>query len=208
MPPHDVATLPVKADLDRAPAPAGPRIRIERMTSADIRPVLTIEMLSFSTQWPPSAFASEVNDNKLACYFVARPDSPAQASSSEQGTGQIIGYGGIWVVLEDAHVTSVAVHPHWRGQHIGEAIFVRLLREAIEGGASWMTLEVRRSNVVAQALYGKYGFAIISTRRSYYSDDGEDALVMWAGNLGGAIYRAHLDARERQLQGKVATRSL
>jgi ribosomal-protein-alanine N-acetyltransferase len=185
----------LKTELDPTSMGPEPRIRIERMSILDVRPVLHIEALSFPTQWPANAFLGEINDNKLARYFVARADTPNVAE-------EIVGYGGIWVVLEDAHVTTVAVHPDWRGRGIGEALIIRMLRETITGGASWMTLEVRRSNIAAQRLYGKYGFTIVSTRRGYYSDDGEDAFVMWAGNLRGDLFRSRLKTLERELASK------
>ena len=144
------------------------RMTIEPMTSADIRAVMHIEALSFTTSWPSSAFASELNDNKLAHYFVGRVPG-----------GGIVAYGGIWVILEDSHVTTIAVHPDRRGKKYGEEMIVHLLREAIDRGASWITLEARESNDVAQNLYRKYGFTTVSTRRAYYSDNGENAVVMW-----------------------------
>ncbi len=167
---------------------------IARMTPADIRAVMRIEALSFTTSWPPSAFASELNDNKLAHYFVGRLPG-----------GEIVAYGGIWVILEDSHVTTIAVHPDWRGKKFGEEILVFLLREAIERGASWITLEARESNDVAQNLYRKYGFTTVSTRRAYYSDNGENAVVMWAGNLRGDLYRNRLDRLERELRSGIGT---
>ncbi|MGH7707891.1 MAG: ribosomal protein S18-alanine N-acetyltransferase [Vulcanimicrobiaceae bacterium] len=183
----------MRADLERPEFNAPPALAISRMTAADLRAVLRIELLSFSTQWPSSAFASEISDNKLARYYVGRmPDL-------RTGADEIVAYGGIWVVLEDSHVTTIAVHPSRRGQRLGERLFVHLLREAIIGGASWMTLEVRRTNTVAQNLYKKYGFTVVSTRRAYYSDNGEDAYVMWAGNLRGELYEARLNVLEREL---------
>jgi ribosomal-protein-alanine N-acetyltransferase len=161
------------------------------MTNADVRTVTRIEALSFSTSWPTSAFVSELNDNKLAHYFIGR----AGTSDSEA----IVAYGGIWVILDDAHITTIAVHPDWRGRRYGEQMLVHLLHEAIARGASWMTLEARRSNEIAHRLYRKYGFSTVAIRRAYYSDNGEDAVVMWAGNLRGDLYRQRLAALERAL---------
>jgi ribosomal-protein-alanine N-acetyltransferase len=93
----------------------------------------------------------------------------------------------------------LAVHPAERGKRYGERILVHLLREAIERGASWITLEARESNEIAQSLYRKYGFTTVSTRRAYYSDNGENAVVMWAGNLRGDLYRNRLTMLERSL---------
>lgn len=183
----------MKADLDPRTADRPQRLAIAPMTSADIRTVTRIEALSFATSWPPSAFASELSDNKLAHYFVGRV-----------GGGDIVAYGGIWAILEDSHVTTIAVHPDWRGKKYGEELLLHLLHQAIERGASWITLEARESNVVAQRLYRKYGFTTVSTRRAYYSDNGENAVVMWAGNLRGELYRRRLAALERDLRAELA----
>jgi len=171
-------------------------LTIAPMSNADVRAVLQIEALSFSTSWPPSAFASELNDNKLAHYFVGRVGTGAQS--------QVVSYAGIWVILEDAHITTIAVHPDWRGKRYGEATLVYLLREAIDRGASWITLEARESNTVAHALYRKYGFSTVATRRAYYSDNGENAVVMWAGNLRGELYQNRLAALESALADELA----
>lgn len=162
---------------------------IEPMVDADVKEVLRIEQQSFSTQWPSNAFYQEIHDNKLAHYFVGRVGN------------RLVAYGGIWVILEDSHVTTIAVHPEFRGRKYGEVMLLRLLDEAIERGASWMTLEVRESNVVAQALYRKYGFTTVSTRKGYYSDNNENALVMWAGNLRSEIYKNRLKALRSALLG-------
>jgi ribosomal-protein-alanine N-acetyltransferase len=185
----------VKAELTRPDAGDGaPRMVIEPMTVADLPAVLRIEALSFTTTWPMNAFANEIRDNKLAHYFVGRLD------------GKTVAYGGIWVILEDSHVTTIAVNPDQRGLKLGEEMLLRLLDEAIVQGASWITLEVRASNDVAQRLYRKYGFTVVSTRRGYYSDNGEDALVMWAGNLRGELYAARLRVLRAALDAEMRHR--
>ena len=170
----------IKAEL----APPGQgrprRLEIAEMVAADITAVLSIEGLSFTSSWPQNAFVNEIRDNKLAHYFVGRID------------GEIVAYGGIWVILEDSHVTTIAVHPNYRGRKLGEEMLIHLLDQAIAARASWITLEVRESNDVAQKLYRKYGFTTVSTRRGYYSDNNENALVMWAGNLRGPLYASRL----------------
>ncbi len=186
----------MRADLDPRPAGHPERMSISRMTTADIRTVMRIEALSFTTSWPQSAFASELGDNKLAHYFIGR------VGDAERG--DVVAYGGIWVILEDSHITTIAVHPDWRGKKYGEELLLHLLHQAIERGASWITLEARESNVVAQRLYRKYGFTTVSTRRAYYSDNGENAVVMWAGNLRGELYRRRLAALERDLRAELA----
>jgi len=159
------------------------------MADVDVRDVMRIEQQSFTTTWPANAFYQELHDNKLAHYYVGRVDD------------RIVAYGGIWVILEDSHITTIAVDPSHRGRRYGEVMLMRLLDEAIARGASWMTLEVRESNEVAQALYRKYGFTTVSTRRGYYSDNYEIALVMWAGNLKIGIYEDRLRALRSTLIG-------
>jgi len=162
-------------------------LEVEPMSLEDIPDILRVEALCFSTPWPRNAFHNELTENRLAHYFVGRCGD------------EIAAYGGLWVILEDAHITTVAVHPGFQRQHYGERMLVRLLEEAVERGACWITLEVRESNVAAQELYKKYGFTIVNTRRGYYSDNDENALVMWAGNLKGAIYQSRLAALKARL---------
>jgi ribosomal-protein-alanine N-acetyltransferase len=170
----------MKMELDARPAPGPDRLSIVPMTSGDISAVTRIEKASFSTVWPSDAFFNELGTNKLAHYFVGRLGE------------RIVAYGGIWVILEDSHVTTLAVDPPYRGQRFGEIMLLRLIDEALQRGAAWMTLEVRESNSVAQRLYRKYGFTTVTMRRGYYSDDNESALVMWAGNLKSELYRNRL----------------
>lgn len=166
----------MKAELVEYP------LEIMPMTGADIPDVLQIERSSFSTTWPADAFYNELTTNKLAHYFVGKV------------AGKIVAYGGIWVIFEDSHITTIAIDPSMRGRKYGNVMMMRLIDEAIERGAAWMTLEVRESNVGAQQLYRKFGFTTVTTRKGYYSDNNENALVMWAGNLKGDLYRKRLNA--------------
>ena len=184
----------MKAELFPAGSDSPREMAIEPMAQSDLPAVLRIEGLSFSTSWPMNAFSNEIRDNKLAHYFVGRLG------------GTVVAYGGIWVILEDSHVTTIAVHPEYRGLKLGEEMLLKLLDEAIAQGAAWITLEVRESNDVAQKLYRKYGFTTVSTRRGYYSDNGENALVMWAGNLKGELYGARLRVLRAALAGEIARR--
>jgi ribosomal-protein-alanine N-acetyltransferase len=163
-------------------------LEISPMSVDDIGDVLRVEAQCFSTTWPRNAFLNELTENRLAHYFIGR---------AEDAT---IAYGGLWVILEDAHITTVAVDPAYQGKGYGERMLVWLLDEAINRGASWITLEVRESNQTAQNLYKKYGFTVVNTRRGYYSDNDENALVMWAGNLKGTIYRNRLASLKESLR--------
>jgi len=156
------------------------RVTLEAMKLEDIPRVVEIERESFHTPWPRDAYTHELTENRLAAYLVARTD------------GDIVGYAGMWVILDEAHITTIAVDPAFRGQHIGERLLVGLIDAALGRGARWMTLEVRKSNATAQTLYKKYGFREIGARKGYYSDNREDAIVMWSGNLQERDYQHRL----------------
>ncbi len=156
------------------------RVTLEPMRMEDLPRVLAIEHQSFRTPWPRDAYTHELKENRLAAYLVART------------ADEIVGYAGMWVILDEAHVTTLAVDPVYRGQHIGERLLLGLIDAGLARGARWMTLEVRRSNETAQALYKKYGFREIGVRKGYYSDNREDAIVMWSGNLQEREYHQKL----------------
>jgi ribosomal-protein-alanine N-acetyltransferase len=138
------------------------------MELRDIDDILEIERLCFSAPWSRAAFVGELRDNHFARYLVALVD------------GKIVGYSGMWIIIDEAHITNIAVHPAYRGQKIGEAILRRMMGWAVAYGARRMTLEVRVSNLVAQQLYAKLGFVNCGLRKGYYTDNNEDAIIMWA----------------------------
>jgi ribosomal-protein-alanine N-acetyltransferase len=177
----------MKMELERPAERPGP-FSIAPMATSDVASVARIERACFSTVWPSDAFYNELSTNKLAHYFVGRFE------------GRIVAYGGLWVILEDSHVTTLAVDPEYRRRRFGEVLLRKLIDEAIERGAAWMTLEVRESNVVAQRLYRKYGFTTVTMRSGYYSDDNESALIMWAGSLRSELYRNRLRVLRRRFE--------
>ncbi len=150
----------------------GSGFRLEKMTLADLDRVLEIEAKSYQTPWSRRAFTSEITDNSYAYYFALRAGD------------KIIGYVGMWVILDEAHITNIAVDPAYRRRGLGEMMLVRMFEKAKEHGASRMTLEVRVSNTGAQALYRKLGFADRGLRKGYYTDSNEDAIIMWKDDLG------------------------
>jgi ribosomal-protein-alanine acetyltransferase len=153
---------------------------VEPMRLADVADVLEIERLSFSSPWPAYAFEQELTANRLAHYLVARLDD------------RVVGFGGIWLMVDEAHITTFGVHPDYRRQGIGRRLLLRLAEVAIELGSARMTLEVRVSNTPAQILYRSFGFRVAGRRIAYYSDDGEDALVMTTPELADPVVRATL----------------
>lgn len=142
------------------------RLAIESMTHDDLAAVHEIERASFTTPWPSYAYRNELDSNRLAHYLVVRVGRTAVA------------YGGLWLLVDEAHVTTFAVDPAWRRQRIGERLILALLDLAIAREAREATLEVRLSNLPARRLYEKYGFQPVGIRPHYYSDDREDALIM------------------------------
>ena len=111
--------------------------------------------------------SDELNKNKFACYIVLEQED------------QIIGYCGAWLIIDEAHITNIAILPEFRGQKLGEALLNKMIERSREKGIERMTLEVRKSNTVAQSLYKKLGFQNGAVRKNYYSDNQEDAIVMW-----------------------------
>ncbi|CAN5770035.1 ribosomal protein S18-alanine N-acetyltransferase [soil metagenome] len=150
------------------------------MTAADIPAVQRIERASFPLPWPDYAFRQELETNRLAHYIVLRVGSLAVA------------YAGIWMMVDEVHVTTFAVLPDWRRRGIGGRLLLVLLRLAQEHGARVATLEVRISNVPARALYQRFGFRPVGIRPRYYSDNAEDALIMTSPPLVSADMRRRL----------------
>lgn len=129
--------------------------------------LVQVEKLSFPQPWSRESFVYEMETNQLATYLVASCQ------------GQVVGYGGMWLVLDEAHITNIAVHPLYRRKGIGKSLVQALILEAIKRKIRSMTLEVRASNQAAQALYTDHGFKVKGRRPGYYQDNQEDALIMW-----------------------------
>jgi len=161
---------------------ARPRLspRIEPMALGDLDAVQEIERRSFRTPWPAHAYRTELETNRLASYLVARLD------------GRVVGYGGMWLMVDEAHVTTFAVDPEYRRRHVGERLLLALLDLAVDRRAHAATLEVRLSNLAARRLYEKYGFRPVGLRPRYYSDDNEDALIMTTEPLAEAAMRERI----------------
>jgi [ribosomal protein S18]-alanine N-acetyltransferase len=150
------------------------------MELADVASVEAIERASFSAPWPPNAYRTELQTNRLAHYLVIRVGP------------QIVGYAGLWLMVDEAHVTTFAIHPDWRRQRLGERLLIALLDIALDRRAVEATLEVRLSNLAARRLYEKFGFRPVGIRPRYYTDNSEDALIMTTDRLDGAPMRARL----------------
>ena len=145
----------------------GQECTIRKMVLHDIDQVLEVERLSFTNPWSKDTFQAEIQSNLFAYYFVAVQNET------------IVGYGGMWMILDEAHVTNIAVHPDFRGLNFGKKLVHELIIQAFKQGASKITLEVRVSNLAARNLYKGFGFHEAGVRKGYYSDNNEDAIIMW-----------------------------
>lgn len=153
--------------VQQAPEP----LHFADMELRHVGAVMEIERRSFPTPWSERAFISELAQNAYAHYIVALRGQ------------RLVGYAGMWLILDEAHVTNIAVHPGERGQGLGDAILTELRRRAERHGCTRMTLEVRPSNTAARALYQKHGFQARGLRPGYYADTHEDAMIMWKDDL-------------------------
>ncbi len=143
---------------------------VRAMKKADVKSVYEIEVLSFRTPWSFRSLMGELK-NRVAYYTVLEQD------------GEIIGYCGMWVLFEEAHITNIAIHPSFRGHGYGKQLLHASMRVAASFGAEMMTLEVREHNTVAQRMYDEMDFLQQGRRKRYYTDTGEDALLLWNRNI-------------------------
>lgn len=142
-------------------------ILIRKMEEYDLDRIMEIEKDCFTTPWSRESFLIEITTNLLARYIVAEVE------------GVVAGYGGIWMIAGEGHITNIAVETNYRKLGIGKKIVEGLINLSIAMGIESMTLEVRKSNISAQNLYKQYGFLSQGIRPNYYQDDNEDAIIMW-----------------------------
>lgn len=189
---------------------------IEMMVESDIERVQAIERQSFATPWSANTYRSELKNPSNSRYIVARasptPPPPQREdqyrrrgllseivsalfgtpSTPAQSPYPIVGYGGLWLAVDEGHVTTIAVDPEYRGRGIGELLLNGLIDQGMQLNADILTLEVRVSNVVAQQLYLKYGFRPFGTRPRYYTDNNEDAIIMSTESIRTTVYQERI----------------
>lgn len=147
-------------------------IKIQPMRQTDIDDVIAVEAAAYGDHhWSRESFFNELS-NELAKYYCAFDES-----------GKLIGYAGSWHILEEAHLTNIAVSPDFRRKKIGESLLLSVINDCLKEGVKYITLEVRVSNTSAINLYEKYGFKSLGTRKGYYQNNNEDALIMWTENM-------------------------
>lgn len=180
--------MALRATPPEAPDPADTHVRISPMRRRHLRGVLRIENQVYPRPWTASLFAGEIAQRDSRTYVVARVGSA------------VVGYAGQLYSFDDAHITNVAVDPRWHRHAIGTRLMVTLTRQALARTCRNLTLEVRVSNVGAQTMYRRFGFAPAGTRRNYY-ENVEDAIVMWCHDIGTPEHRARIDELEAAIPG-------
>ena len=187
---------------------------VEAMQIEHLDQVRLIERACFPTPWPRNAYRREIESNERARYLVVRTTSEWAPAPRRQfplslfpfgrpAVRDVVAYCGVWVMLDDAHITTIAVDPDYRRLGLGQLLIIQMARIALQARATRMTLEVRMSNEHAQALYRKYGFSDGGVRPRYYSDDFEDALIMRSEELGSCSFAERIDAGEEALRRRL-----
>jgi ribosomal-protein-alanine N-acetyltransferase len=190
-------------------------LSLELMREGDVATVQEIEREIFATPWPRNAYYRELASRSSAHYVVLRQeglDAPARFRVPEMDP-TIIGYGGMWRMYDEAHVTTIGVRKDLHHHGYGRILFAGLVQAAYDMGAKWVTLEVRTTNDHAMQLYEGFGFKVIGRRKGYYTDNGEDAIVMWSDSIHSPrLRRAYetnlerIDADVRGLRRDLLTR--
>ena len=193
-----------------------PPYRVEAMKWEDVPQVMAIERKAFTLPWSDYTYRHELLENRNAHYLVARrmdehAPHPARSGWARLWAGlfkpqepwPIVGYGGFWIVTDEAHISTIASDEQWRGHGIGELMLLAMIERSLELGAAEVTLEVRVSNFVAQNLYRKYGFEVVGRRPKYYRDNDEDADLMTVFKIAGPEYQAKLQALRRTLEDRL-----
>ncbi len=157
-------------------------INIRTMTEQDLPQVHAIDLLSFSMPWPETSYHFELRENPASMLWVAE-------AHLGPGEYRVVGLAVVWLILDEAHIASIAVHPDFRGHGIGRKLLAAALYECILKQANTATLEVRAGNLVAQNLYRDFGFEVVSFRPRYYVDNNEDAYLMTVTDLDEGYLR-------------------
>lgn len=190
---------------------------VKPMTRADVSEVAALERTVFSLPWSRYAFEHELQHNPMAHFLILRmretgtvakkrPSRTVQhPASSPSSSPSLLGYGGFWLIIDEAHICTLAVHPDWRGKGLGELLVIHLIDRASQLNAAVVTLEVRATNLVAQRLYGKYGFRKVGCRRGYYTDTREDAIIMSTEPISSTKFHGQLQELQAALWHRLAT---
>ena len=207
------------------------KLAVAPMDLDDISQVLEVDRESYTLPWPASAYRREILHNRNARYFVLRDETESEAGATSSNDvdsdhrtrhpfsflrwplrapdgqqtrrGDILGYAGMWLMIDEAHITTIAMRTNWRRRGLGELLLITLIDAALDLGIARITLEVRVSNQAAQNLYRKYGFEERGVRQRYYSDNNEDAYIMTTGDIQDTAYRDDFENRVGSLRRRL-----
>lgn len=171
-------------------------VQLVPMRRRHLRSVLRIEGQVYPRPWTFSLFMTELSLRGSRHYVVARVD------------GNLVGYAGLMISMDEGHVTNIAVDPAWQRHQIGTRLMLNLHRAALTRGVRHMTLEVRVSNQAAQSMYRRFGFETEGLRRNYYAESNEDALIMWAHHIDSPEHAARLAEIQSGVVGSTRDESL
>jgi len=188
---------------------------VDPMTLADLDQVMAIERLSFAAPWSRRAYEYEITQNRHSTMLVVRamPVLKGRLPSLLHRLGisrrsPALGYAGAWFLVDEIHLSTIAVHPHWRGWGLGELLLITVLERGVEQSARRATLEVRVSNSAAQGLYHKYGFETVASQKHYYADNNEDAYIMATPRFETFEFQANLRRCRDGLLARLQTRGI
>jgi ribosomal-protein-alanine N-acetyltransferase len=180
-------------------------LSLEMMREGDVATVQEIEREIFATPWPRNAYYRELASRSSAHYVVLRQEgleTPTRFRAAEMDP-TIIGYGGMWRMYDEAHVTTIGVRRDLHHRGYGRILFAGLVQAAYDMGAKWVTLEVRTTNDNAMRMYEGFGFKVIGRRKGYYTDNGEDAIVMWSDSIHSPRFRRAYESNLERIDADV-----
>jgi len=179
------------------------------MTLGDVDQVMEIERLSFTAPWSARAYRFELTENENSIMLVVR-QAPGSSGlrrwlwpNEPEVRRPVLGYAGMWLLVDEGHIATIAVHPDWRGRGLGELLLLSQLERARAHGMIRSTLEVRVTNEGAQALYRNVGFEVVSRRRHYYADNNEDAYIMTTPNFDQPGFWENVERRRARLYARL-----
>jgi ribosomal-protein-alanine N-acetyltransferase len=185
------------------------QLALELMREADVNTVQEIEREIFATPWPRNAYYRELASRASAHYVILRHEGMVEGIElpkhfrSPDLDPTIVGYGGMWRMYDEAHVTTIGVRRDLQHHGYGRILFAGLVQASYDMGAKWITLEVRTTNDNAMKMYEAFGFKVIGRRKGYYTDNGEDAIVMWSDSIHSPRFRRAFEANLERIDADV-----
>src|SRR5437588_5205021 len=182
------------------------QLALELMREADVNTVQELERAIFAPPWPRNAYYRELASRASAHYVVLRQEGPVERPAEYRDADfdpTIVGYGGMWRMYDEAHVTTIGVRLDLQHRGYGRILFAGLVQAAYDMGAKWVTLEVRTSNENAMHMYEDFSFKVIGRRKGYYTDNGEDAIVMWSDSIHSPRFRRAYELNLERIEADV-----